>query len=60
MIAVGGGDDISLKKIQEFYTNGHATKDDYATSLRAYQTYLVEIKSTQRDKAAAFDDETYY
>ena len=53
MIAVGGGDDISLKKIQKLYTNGHATKDDYAKALRAYQAYLVEIKSTQRDKAAA-------
>ena len=33
--------------------NGHATKDDYTKALRAYQAYLVEIKSTQRDKAAA-------
>ena len=53
MIAAEGGDDISLKKIQELYTNGHATKDDYATALRAYQAYLAEIKSPQRDKAAA-------
>jgi len=56
MIAAVGGDDISLKKIQKLYTNGHATKDDYAKALRAYQAYLAEIKSTQRDKAAAFDD----
>ena len=53
MIAVECGHENSLKKIQKFYTNGHATKDDYAKALRAYQTYLVEIKSTQRDKAAA-------
>jgi len=53
MIAAEDGDDISLKKIQELYTNGLATKDDYAKALRAYQAYLVEIKSTQRDKAAA-------
>ena len=32
---------------------GHATKDDYAKALRAYQAYLAEIKSDQRDKAAA-------
>ena len=53
MIAAGGGMDNSLKTIQELYTNGHATKDDYTKALRAYQAYLAEIKSTQRDKAAA-------
>ena len=53
MIAAGDGDDNSLKEIQELYTNGHATKDDYAKALRAYQAYLAEIKSTQRDAAAA-------
>ena len=53
MIAAEGGDPDSLKVIQELYTNGHATKEDYAKALRAYQAYLVEIKSTQRDAAAA-------
>ena len=53
MIAAEGGQPHSLKKIQELYTNGHATKDDYAKALRAYQAYLAEIKSTQRDAAAA-------
>ena len=60
MIAAEGGEPISLKKIQKLYTNGHATKDDYATSLRAYQAYLVEIKSAQRDKAAAAHANRYY
>ena len=53
MIAAGCGYNDSLKNIQELYTNGHATKDDYAKALRAYQAYSVEIKSSQRDKAAA-------
>ena len=53
MIAVEGGKDNALKAIQKLYSNGHATKDDYAQALRAYQAYLSEIKSTQRDKAAA-------
>ena len=53
MIAAEGGEPDSLKQIQELYTNGHASKDDYAKALRAYQAYLVEIKSTQRDAAAA-------
>ena len=59
-IAAEGGDDDSLKKIQELYTNGHATKDDYTKALRAYQKYLDEIKSKQRDKAAAASDEYKY
>ena len=56
MIAAEGGEPYSLKKIQKLYTNGHVTKEDYAHALRAYQAYLAEIKSTQRDKAAAFGD----
>ena len=35
MIAALDGFDESLKQIQEFYTNGHARKDDYAKALRA-------------------------
>ena len=54
MIAVGSGDNDSLKMIQQLYTTGHATKDDYAKALQAYQAYLDEIKSDDRDKAAAF------
>ena len=53
MIAAGGGLDNSLKTIQKLYSNGHATKEDYSQALGAYQAYLSEIKSTQRDKAAA-------
>ena len=60
MIATGGGYNNSLKKIQELYTNGHATKDNYAKALQAYQKYLDEIKSKQRDKAAATSDEYKY
>ena len=52
-IAAEGGKPDSLKEIQKLYTNGHATKGDYAKALRAYQAYLAEIKSTQRDVAAA-------
>ena len=42
------------------YTSGHATKDDYAKALREYQTYESEIKSLQRDEAAAFNDDWKY
>ena len=60
MIAAACGHNNSLKKIQKLYANGHATKDDYAKALRAYQAYLAEIKSTQRDKAAAALANRYY
>ena len=60
LIAAEGGYNNSLKQIQTLYTNGHATKDDYAKALRAYQAYLAEIKSAQRDKAAAALGKHYY
>jgi len=61
MIAVRSGDVESLKKIGWLYSNGHATKEDYGTALRVRQAYLDEIRSDQRDEAAAVDDMyTYY
>ena len=60
MIAVGFGNNESLKKIKQLYTYGQATKDDYAKALQGYQAYLGEIKSDDRDQAAAFDDEYKY
>ena len=60
MIAVRDGFARSLNKIKELYSKGNATKDDYTTALRLYQEYLKEIKSDQRDEAAAADDEYRY
>jgi len=61
MIAVRSGYAKSLEKIKELYSNGDdATKEDYTTALRLYLTYLGEIKSDQRDKAAAADDQYRY
>ena len=61
MIAVGMGKSNSLEKIKLLFMSGDATKDDYAKALQVYQANLVEIKSPQRDEAAAFDDAyTYY
>ena len=39
---------------------GHATKEDYAQALRAHQAYMDEIRSDQRDKAAADKKYKYY
>ena len=60
MIAVRGGWSESLKTIQKMYSDGHASKDDYTKALQAYQTYLIELKSPQRDKAAAADEQYRY
>ena len=53
MIAARGGFDMSLKKVGEGYKDGYVTKDEYANTLRAYQCSVDEMKSKQRDIAAA-------
>ena len=60
MIAVGFGDTKALEKIKQMYMDGDATKDDYTKALRVYQAYVVEIKSAQRDEAAAFHEDYKY
>ena len=61
MIAVRGGDTHSVKEIQRMYTDGHAIKDQYANALRSHQLYVNEIKSVQREQAAAtHDGHRYY
>ena len=60
MIATGCGRENSLKAIKEFYSIGHVTRDEYSKALKAFQTYLGEIKSDQRDAAAAYDEEFKY
>jgi len=59
MIAVKGGYSRSLNSIKDLYSNRQATKVDYAKALQSYQEYLSEIKSPQRDKAVAYDNEEY-
>jgi len=60
MIATVGGTARSLNDIQNFYMQGRATKEDYTKALRLYQEYLNEVKSIQRDEAAAFGDKYKY
>ena len=57
LIAVeSAGHADALNDIKTLFRGGIATKDDYAKALRDYQAYLAEIKSTQRDEAAAYRD----
>ena len=60
MIAVRGGDGRSLENVKEIYMSEQASKDDYLKALQKYQEYLGEIKSVQRDKAAAANDQYRY
>jgi len=60
MISVRSGCADPLKMIKKLYSDGYATKENYSASLQAYQTYLGEIKSAQRDKAAADDENCRY
>ena len=50
----------SLNTIKQLFMNGYATKDEYAEALRAHQSCINEIRSDQRDKAAACCDEFKY
>jgi len=60
MIAVRDEGNASLETIQKMYSNGLATKEVYKKALESYQAYLDEIRSDQRDKAAAAYDEYKY
>ena len=62
LIAVRSGEHDTLKQIQHLYSyvKGHVTKDDYTKALRSYQKYLVEIRSPQRDEAAAAREDYKY
>jgi len=52
MIAAEDGCSDSLDVIQDLYSKGHARKEYYTKALQ-YQEYLSEIKSRQREEAAA-------
>ncbi len=41
----------SLDLIKMLYEGGHASKEDYAGALRAYQAAVEETKSSRREKA---------
>ena len=53
MIAAGTGDGESLKCIQDCFMHGHATKDDFERALRAHKEAKDDMKSDQREAAAA-------
>ena len=54
IIAAYLGDEKSLKAIRNLYADGHASKEDYADALRAYQAAVDAMKSEERQKAEAW------
>ena len=62
MIASRQGDSDSLNAIQRLFMSGFATRDDYEKALHAHQEYVQEVRTDQRDAAAAYDERmnTYY
>jgi len=60
MIAANGGCNLSLRDIRAMYKDGDASKENYAKALRLYQAYVDDIKSSQRDEAAAAREEYKY
>lgn len=53
IIAAEAGNDESLGMIKQCYMKGHVTKDVFARALRAHKSVTDELKSDQRDRAAA-------
>ncbi len=51
IIAANLGYHDSLNNIKVLYANGHASKEDYANALRAYQAAVDATKSAEREKA---------
>jgi hypothetical protein len=49
--------DLDIKHLS---IEGYATKEDYEHALRSFEEYTSEIKSSQRDEAAAFDEQFRY
>ena len=53
LIGARAGDDLSLDNVKRGYKYGLITKDEYADTLRVYHERQKEMKSDERDKAAA-------
>jgi hypothetical protein len=54
IIAANLGYHNSLSNVKRLYAEGHASKEDYADTLRAYQTVVNEAKSAEREEAEAY------
>ena len=53
LLSARAGHKLSLDAVKEGFMDGIVTKDEYASTLRAYQQRVDEAKSDDRDKAEA-------
>jgi len=53
MISANDGYELAMKAVQEGYQSGIVTKDDYEKTVCAHGNSIDEMKSDDRDKAAA-------
>jgi hypothetical protein len=60
LIAARGGDIKAVNTIKEAVVKGYATKDHYRQALQGFLLWMDEVKSDQRDRAAANSDEWKY
>eukprot|EP00956_Cyclotella_meneghiniana_P002442 scaffold2759_cov57-Cyclotella_meneghiniana.AAC.4 len=61
MIAVKCGEIDALANLQHLYFSGYVTGEEYSDAERLYKEYVDEIKSDQRDvAAAAYGENVYY
>ena len=51
IIAANLGSNDSLQELRKLYADGHASKEDYAAALRAYQAAVDATKSEERERA---------
>ena len=54
LISAKLGHEDSLEDIKEMYTEGLASKSDYAEALRGYHDAVKEMRSPQRDEAKEY------
>ena len=54
IIAAKAGDKESLQYVQRGFKGGIVTKDEYESTLRAYQQRSDEMKNDMRDQAQVF------
>jgi hypothetical protein len=60
LIAASCGDDKAVDSIKFAMTMGNATKDHYEQALRGYQQWVNEVRSADRDRAAAYYGVSYH
>mmetsp|Transcript_3274 Transcript_3274/g.7255 ORF Transcript_3274/g.7255 Transcript_3274/m.7255 type:complete len:337 (+) Transcript_3274:293-1303(+) len=52
LISASSGHDCSIKQIGKLFREGHVTKEEYGSALRAYQTATDNMKSNERIRFA--------